>query len=217
MYRADLAWIHHDGFTRFIRERAPTLLKQLPRKGFVVDLGTGSGVWAKTLTARGHRVLGIDAAPAMVKLARRTAPRARFQVGSWVSARIPPCDAVTAISEVLNYASAPLGPLFRRVRQALKPGGVFLFDVASPGRPTGKVFVEGRDWLVCVDRIEQGLKFTRAITTFRRAGRLWRRDDEIHRCTLRPPEAVLAALERAGFSAKVERLGPGHHAFTARR
>jgi SAM-dependent methyltransferase len=216
MYGADLSHIHHDGFTRFVRERAPALLRQLPRKGFVVDLGSGSGVWAKTLTARGFRVLGIDAAPAMVKLARRTAPRAKFQVGSWVTAKIPPCDAVTAISEVLNYASAPLEPLFRCVRKALNPGGVFLFDTASPGRPTGKLFVEGRDWVVLVDRVEQGLKLTRVITTFRRVGKRWRRDDEVHRCTLRPPEDVLKALERTGFSAKFEFLAPGHHAFTAR-
>src|SRR5262245_10750186 len=49
-YGADLAYIHHAGFADFAVNAAPWLRAELTRggirKGLVVDLGCGSGVWA---------------------------------------------------------------------------------------------------------------------------------------------------------------------------
>ena len=47
-------------------------------------------------------MLGIDISEAMIEPAREKAPGAEFRVGSLFEAPIPPCDAVTAVSEVLN-------------------------------------------------------------------------------------------------------------------
>jgi hypothetical protein len=50
--------------------------------------------------------------------------------------------AVTAIGEALNYAADPragidqLVRLAGRVHDALEPGGVFLFDIATRGKGT---------------------------------------------------------------------------------
>src|SRR5271169_712016 len=100
-YDRDLAYIHDTGFTGFVRKAAPGLLRRLRqngiRAGLVVDAGCGSGVWARELTGRGYAVLGIDISPDMIRLARRQAPVAKFQVGSFLSAELPACDAVTAI------------------------------------------------------------------------------------------------------------------------
>ena len=85
----------------------------------MVDLGCGSGLWVRELL------------------------RAEFRVGSLFETPIPSCDAVTAVSEVLNYLFDPeneergLEPLFRRVYEALRPGGVFVFDVLGPGQVPG--------------------------------------------------------------------------------
>jgi hypothetical protein len=76
----------------------------------------------------------------MVELARQRAPEARFIGSSLLGAELPACVAVTAIGECLNYATDPrtgrqqLATLFGRIHQALRPGGLFLFDVAEPGR-----------------------------------------------------------------------------------
>lgn len=199
-YREDLAHIHDAGFGDFARAASPGLLEILSRAritdGLVVDLGCGSGLWARALCDAGYDVLGIDISPAMIELARRRAPEARFIAASIWSAELPPCAAVTSLGECLNYlfdeeAGAPptppgaaaagrggaapaLGRLFRRVHRALRRGGIFVFDVAEPGQVRGPAprrgFREAEDWSVLVEVEEDPRKnvLTRRITTFRK-------------------------------------------------
>jgi SAM-dependent methyltransferase len=106
-YRDDLAYIHDAGHGQIAGDAAALLLDELTRSGhrdgLVVDLGCGSGVLAGRLCDAGYRVLGVDLSESMIALARVRAPAAEFRVGSFVSADLPPCVAVTAIGEVLNY------------------------------------------------------------------------------------------------------------------
>src|SRR6266496_3868632 len=63
-----LAWARrpgHDGFWQTIQ---PPLLELLPAAGrLTVDVGCGEGRLSRELQRRGHRVLGIDIAPALVQ------------------------------------------------------------------------------------------------------------------------------------------------------
>jgi SAM-dependent methyltransferase len=178
-----------------------------------------------------HDVFGVDISAAMIDLARRRVPGGTFRVGSLLDVEIPPCVAVAAVGEVVNYLFDPshsdpaVKGLFRRVAAALAPGGVFLLDVAGPGRyPSGRqrIWNAGDDWVVVVAAEERGRRLTRAITTFRRVGELYRRDDEEHRQRLYPPAEVAKMLRAAGL--RVRRLaaygslrfGPGHAGFLAR-
>src|ERR1017187_2307771 len=142
-YDRDLAYVHDTGFTGFARKAAPGLLRLLRQSrilgGRVVDAGCGSGVWARELSERGYDVLGIDISAHMNRLARRQGAARKFQVGSFLSAELPPCDAVTSIGECVNYAfdrrsgKEGLTEFFHRVHGALRPGGVFVFDIVEPG------------------------------------------------------------------------------------
>src|SRR5262249_14098610 len=144
-----------------------------------VDLGGGSGVWARILTDSGYDVLGVDFSAAMIALARKRAPKATFRHESYLKTILPPCDAVTSIGECLNYlfdrtGEAQLAALFRRVHGALRPGGVFVFDILEPGQlPEGKPQKRhrlGDDWAVMVEVEEDRGQhvLTRHITSFRR-------------------------------------------------
>jgi hypothetical protein len=119
--------------------------------------------------------------------------------------------------------------LFRRVHEALNPGGLFVFDIAEPGQvvagtPT-KGFTEGKDWLVLVEKEEDAERsiLTRRIITFRKAGRTYRRAEEIHRQRLYSAPAISAELRRAGFRVRPIRsygsyhLPKAHAAFIARK
>lgn len=235
-YQTDLAYIHDTGFTDFTRRSAPGLLGILRRhkieRGLVVDLGCGSGVWAETLISHGYEVLGIDSSPSMLRLARRRAPKARFTRASLFHARLPKCAAITAVGECLNYAfdrsaNVKLEDLFRRVHKALAPGGVFIFDIAEPGRvgpvPTQNFFL-GSDWAVLVrnegDRRRRLL--TRHMTIFRRIGTSRRHTTEIHHQNLFQPSRIEAALKVSGFTVTRRlgygglRLGKGRSVFIAR-
>ncbi|HEX2739930.1 MAG TPA: methyltransferase domain-containing protein, partial [Rubrobacter sp.] len=216
---------------------APGILEILARNGIrdglVVDLGCGSGQWARELVDAGYRVLGIDISEDMIELSRRRVPEAEFRVGSLFDADIPPCGAVTAISEVLNYLfdeeAGGLRPLFGRVFEALAPGGVFVFDVLGPGQvppgTTAKGFRVGEDWAVLSEREEDSGRgtMTRRIVSFRKVGEHYRRDDEVHRVRLYDPSELSAELGEAGFRVNTVRaygdypLGENHVAFEARK
>ena len=228
-YDRDLAYIHDTGFTGFVRKAAPGLLRLLRqngiRAGLVVDAGCGSGVWAREVTDRGYGALGIDISPDMIRLARRQAPAAAFQVGSFLRADLPPCDAVTAIGECVNYAfdrksgKKGLAEFFRRVFGALRPGGVFILDIVEPGVAAGgtqRRFLEGPDWAILLEVREDRRRktLTRQIVSYRRVGKLYRRSEEIHRLHLYSGEELLAELRRAGFEARLVN-GYGRFRFTA--
>lgn len=231
-YSRDLAYIHHIGFGAFAREAAPALLAWLRKAGLgggtVLDLGCGSGIWAAEMARAGYRVHGFDLSPEMIRLARRNAPDARFQVGSLFRAKLPKCAAVTCIGECVNYAIDPRGgpdalsALFRRVYRALEPGGLFVFDFAEPGQRqaglTGRAFFEGAGWTVLRDAWEEdGGRLVRHIVSFRKVGRLYRRSEERHELTLYRAADLAAELRRLGFRVRLlrgygERRLPAAHA-----
>jgi SAM-dependent methyltransferase len=214
-YREDLAYIHDSGFCAVSQDAARRLLVELAEldraSGTVVDLGCGSGVLASDVMAAGYDVIGIDVSDAMLALARTRAPKATFRVGSFVGADLPVSVAVTAIGEVINYAfdsgndDRARADLFGRVYRALIPGGVFLFDVASPDRArrglAQSAYATGPDWAVLVETAvepDTGV-LTRHITSFRQVGTLYRRDVEVHRLVLLDPGMVRQQLKDAGF------------------
>lgn len=223
-YRGDLAYIHDVGFGEFARAAAPVLLRRMGaaarRAGAagirrVVDLGCGSGIWSRLLAEAGYEVVGFDLSPAMIRLARRRVPQGKFHCESFLQAKIPPCLAVTAIGEVFNYqfdrgnTTRRLARSFARVFRALVPGGLFAFDVATAGRVPGgsrRNFWLGDDWACLVNGYEDSAEqlLVREITSFRRVGRWFRRDEEVHRLRLFDPRQTAEALAAAGF--KVRRL-----------
>jgi len=232
-YETDLAYIHDTGFGEFALRSSPGLLKLLRNngvdRGLVVDLGCGSGIWARQLGFAGYDVLGVDSSPAMIRLARAKAPQAKFVIDSLATVKLPKCDAVTALGEAICYAfaadenGAALERFFRRVWRALRPGGIFIFDVAPPSLLNGHWTGDG--WAVLVEKsiARECRLLTRHITTFRRVGRYYRRAEETHFVRLYQIGSLREALATAGFVSKPlkafgdYRFRGGHFAILARK
>jgi SAM-dependent methyltransferase len=171
----------------------------------------------------------------MIALARSRAPAADFRTESLVTAQIPPCIAVTALGECFGYlfdrrnSRENLLRLFRRIYRALSPGGLFVFDVATPGRISGtgpqRNHRSGDDWAVLVSAREDRRRriLIRHITTFRKTGNGYRRSEETHRLRLYGRQQVARYLRRAGFQVRVlsgygrYRFPPGLAGFLARK
>jgi SAM-dependent methyltransferase len=214
-YRDDLAYIHDVGFGHLAKSAALMLIEELKSTEMqgetVVDLGCGSGITARLLCDEGYKVVGIDLSESLVEIARNRVPEAVFHIGSFVTADIPPCVAVIAIGEVLNYVfdevncDAVRTSIFDRIYAALAPGGLLVFDMAGHARAPfdspQRTFAEGSDWAVLMEAEIDSTHslLMRHITTFRRLGELYRRDFETHQLQLVDPIDVVESLQRIGF------------------
>ena len=206
-YGPDLAYIHHAGFSEFAESAAPGLLEILwkhgVRDGLVVEIGCGSGILARELTRAGFEVLGFDASPAMIALARETAPRARFEVGAFDAIDIPPGNAVVAMGEVLHYGT------FDGVRRLVANAKtkLLIFDIAERGAypPYDERRVDGDDWSVIAIKESDGMHLTRRILTFRADGDTMRRTEEVHALELYDRAELQALLREHGFRLQVRR------------
>lgn len=225
-YGTDLAWIHHSGFGDFAESAAPGLLELLWSQGLhagrVVEIGCGSGILARELTRAGFEVVGFDASPAMIAIARRTAPSAHFAVASFDAVAIPDCEAVVSMGEVLNYGT--LAGVRALIAQAAKARMV-VFDIAE--RDAYPSFderrIEGDDWSVIVVKESDGATLTRRVLTFRAVGDSMRRSEEVHHLELYDPAEITALLREHGFrvtrrrSYGTQRLPKGHAVYVAVR
>ena len=218
-YQDDLAYVHDTGFGGFAQNSAPNLLSLFRKSGInnglVVDLGCGSGIWATALAEAGYQVVGVDQSSAMIEIAQQRVPEATFHVSSFLDFRFPACRAVTALGEVLNYlfdkrnSLKALRRLAEKVFDALEPHGLFVFDVAEPGRSKGiKHFLkEGPDWscLVEYDHDDPRGRLTRRIVTYRKIGDTHRRHEEMHVLQLYQGSMLAQMLREIGFRVRLVR------------
>ncbi len=211
--------IDHLSDDRVAVAAAGELIDQLQRRdihdGLVVDLGCGSGLTARRLCDAGYEVMGVDISPEMIELARINAPDATFVIDSLFDVEIPPCAAVTAIGESINYAidtrtrRSDIAGLVQRVYDVLLPGGMVMLDAAGPGRiepgARNDARFEGDDWALFVrtEGAEDGRSMVRDTMMFLREGPLWRRSDERSQLLLYSPEDVTEQLLVAGFDVVV--------------
>jgi SAM-dependent methyltransferase len=231
MYDSDLAYIQHHGFASFAKAAAPGLLTLLRCAGItgghVVDLGCGDGTWLRALIDRGYAVTGVDQSRDLLQYARAAAPRAALKKSSVHRVALPPCNAITALGEVLSYhpvSLAALGRLFRRAHAALRPGGVLVFDALVTGPPMSYVtWRAGPSWAVLVRVEERKNRLIRQIITFRRVRGRYRRREEKHELFVTSRTSLVLALRRAGFAVQTtggygrSALGERRLAFVARK
>jgi hypothetical protein len=186
-----------------------------------VEIGCGSGVLARELTDSGFAVLGFDASPAMVELARGTAPAGHFEVASIASAAPPPCDAIVAMGEVLNYGTFDqVRDFIARVRTDL-----LVFDIAERGAypEHDELEVRGDDWSLIATKDSDGTHLTRRVLTFRAEEGTMRRTEEVHTLELYDRGETTALLRGHGFrvtlrrSYGTRRLPKGHAVYIASR
>lgn len=211
-YGDDLAAIHAEAFEALAAAAADTLLAHVQTEaltGRLLDLGCGAGLFSVRLAGNGFSVWGIDLSAALIQRARERLPGGEFVCGSVLDVALPNCSAAVAVGEVFNYATTnddgELARLFQRVFEALEPGGVFLFDLAGPGRGRiAQAFTEGDDWAVGMIATELDDILVRRISSFRRTQNGdWRRTFEEHRLRLWSAADVTKRLATVGFVAEL--------------
>ena len=161
----------------------------------IVDLGTGTGALAARCldAAPRARVVGIDADPDILTLAsRRLRGRATFMCGTFLRAPLPACDAVVASFALHHVRTRPAkSRLYRRIHEALRPGGLFVSVDCQPAAARGRARAQREAW-------KSHLR--RAYTAQRAAALLdaWSRED-----VYVPLESEIGLLRTNGFSVEV--------------
>jgi SAM-dependent methyltransferase len=121
----------------FCRQSLPVYqhlaLRGAPVGSPLLDVCCGSGQWARELTRLGYRVTGLDASPAMIRLARQTASGARFLVADARNFHFVNSfsGVISAFNSLAHASSAEhLLLIFRNVRRALGSDAAFVFDLS---------------------------------------------------------------------------------------
>jgi SAM-dependent methyltransferase len=118
---------------------ARVLERHAPRARSILEIGSGTGLHASMLAARGIEVTGVDMSQGMLDAAeaRRSelephiAARLAFTHGDARSVRLGrKFDAVISLFHVMSYQTSnqDLAAAFATVREHLAPGGAFVFD-----------------------------------------------------------------------------------------
>lgn len=98
----------------------------------VLDLGTGTGTAAGLASGDGRSVTGLDAAPGMLEIARRTYADLDFIEADFTAIPLPDAsfDAVLAVHALL-FAGDPIATLAEWLR-VTRPGGRLSLSVPGP-------------------------------------------------------------------------------------
>jgi SAM-dependent methyltransferase len=112
----------------------------LPKKGYILDLGSGTGLpYAKLLTEKGFDVLGIDLSSEMIKIAKKNVPSAKFKEMSMTDLNFKKkFDGIFSSYSMLLLNPNLFEETARKIVQALKTGGLFYLCLNAP-------WVEGLD------------------------------------------------------------------------
>lgn len=105
------------------------LLRRLPaRIGEALDVGCGTGAFARLLARRCDRVTGIDLSPRMIDEARRVSrgvANLRFELADLASWPLPEAS-LDCIASIATLHHLPFEPTLAQLARALRPGGTLL-------------------------------------------------------------------------------------------
>lgn len=131
------AWLYNETMgPQYYANQIPSLetmlLSQISQKAEILDLCCGTGHLMQPLIQRGYSVTGLDGSEEMLNYARQNAPQAKFILGDARTFNLQSqFDGIYSTSASLNHVLnlEELKAVFQNVYQALKPSGLFLFDL----------------------------------------------------------------------------------------
>jgi SAM-dependent methyltransferase len=117
----------------------------------IVDLGCGTGQITCELARRGHRLIGVDPAPAMLDVARRRrgGERVRWIDGGVDSIRRPDADLAIMTGHVAQFflTDASWHAALTALHGALRPGGHLAFESRNPEAQGWQEWTPAHGWI----------------------------------------------------------------------
>ena len=145
------AWARESG-DAYWTESGPPFFELLPTAGRkTLDLGCGEGRVARDLKTRGHDVVGVDAAPTLIRLAREADPKGEYVVSD--AAELPfedgSFDLVVAFNSLMDIDD--MEGAVREAARVLEPGGHLCACITHPMRDAGRFAASDPDAPFVID------------------------------------------------------------------
>lgn len=115
-------WNHNSHYHRFLLRHVPQHCQQ------ALEIGCGSGSFARLLATRAEQVLALDVSPQMIRLAQERSqqyPNITFRLADALSWEFPP-DHFDCIVSIATLHHLPLEEMLLKMKHALKVNGVLL-------------------------------------------------------------------------------------------
>lgn len=206
----------YPSYSKQMAELLPAVLERFDvRPHTLLDLACGEGTFAVEMAKRGYRVTGVDLAPEMLRFARKRAKgehiKAVFVQGDMRDLAFnEEFDLVTCWYDSMNYLLEleDLKRTFKGVYRALRPGGLFIFDMntiygLAVRWQRQPCYIQqdtpGLLEIHCASYDYEKNIATLRITGFRREGELWLRMDEEHKERGYTLEQIKEALKQANL------------------
>lgn len=180
----------------------------------VLDLACGTGTMTCIFAERGYEMIGVDLSAEMLSQAMEKGFNVDGQAPMFLNQPMEELDLYGTIDacicclDSVNYVTSPadLRRAFQRVHLFMMPGGVFIFDINSPGKLKGidgGTFIDETEDTYCVWRADYD-KDTRICTYgmdlfFHTKDGQWSREGELHEEYAYEPEELITFLREAGF------------------
>ena len=119
---SDETWNHNAHYHAYLLRHVPKRCRQ------VLEIGCGTGDFSRLLAGRAEKVTAIDLSPQMIHLARARAklyPHVDFVEGDAMAYGLPD-NEFDCIATLTTMHHLPFEIMLRRIREALKPGGIFV-------------------------------------------------------------------------------------------
>jgi SAM-dependent methyltransferase len=119
----------------------------------ILDLGCGPGIYSEKLAIKGHRVTGVDFSGNSIAYARDHAKEKKLEIKylcqSYLDLNFENCfDLIFIIyTDFGVLIPKDRARLLGNIKRALKPGGIFIFDVIND-RNKEKKFQEYKSWKI---------------------------------------------------------------------
>jgi len=115
-------WDHNAHYHDYLLARLPARCRR------VLEIGCGAGEFSRLLARRGEHVLAVDLSPQMISLARERSklyPNIDY-VEADVMASDLPDEEFDCVATLTTLHHLPAEAALRKIRKALKPGGLFV-------------------------------------------------------------------------------------------